>query len=50
MTGQQSRGRFLLFRYDIVDERGKPIAMSKKKKCKLLAHNKGITYIGYDNP
>ena len=47
MTGQQSRGRSLLFRYQIVDSDGKPIAMSKKKKCKLIRHNQGIIFTNY---
>ena len=47
MTGQQSRGRSLLFKHQIVDGNGKPIAMSKKKKCKLIRHNQGIIFTNY---
>ena len=47
MTGQQSRGRSLLFKHQIVDSNGKPIAMSKKKKCKLVRHNQGIIFTNY---
>ena len=44
LTGQQHYGEYLLFKYDIVDDKGKPIA-KKAKDCKLLCLNKGLMFV-----
>ena len=44
LTGQQGRGKYLLFKYDIIDENGRAIAV-KADKCELLCLNKGIVRI-----
>jgi hypothetical protein len=44
LTGQQNYGRYLLFKYDIVDEKGKAKAV-KAEKCKLLYLNKGLVFV-----
>ena len=44
LTGQQHYGEYLLFKYDIVDSKGKPIA-KKAKDCQLLKRNAGLVFI-----
>ena len=44
LTGQQNYGRYLLFKYDIVNDRGKAIAV-KAKDCKLLKKNSGLVFV-----
>ena len=44
LTGQQHYGEYLLFKYDIVDSKGKPIA-KKAKDCQLLKKNAGLVFI-----
>jgi hypothetical protein len=44
LTGQQHYGEYLLFKYNIVDENGKTIAV-KAKNCDLLALNSGLVFV-----
>ena len=44
LTGQQHYGEYLLFKYDIVDDKGKAVA-EKAKNCKLLCLNKGLVFV-----
>ena len=44
LTGQQHYGEYLLFKYNIVDENGKTIAV-KAKNCELLALNSGLVFV-----
>lgn len=45
LTGQQHRGKYLLFKYDIVTDKGKAIAV-KADECELLCLNRGIVRVG----
>ena len=44
LTGQQHYGEYLLFKYDIVDDKNKPIA-KRAKECKLLKKNVGLVFV-----
>ena len=44
LTGQQGRGRYLLFRFDIVDDAGKAIP-KRASDCVLLRHNSGLVFV-----
>jgi hypothetical protein len=44
LTGQQHYGEYLLFKYDIVNESGKAVAV-KASKCRLLSENPGLVFV-----
>lgn len=45
LTGQQCSGQYLLFGFDVVDEKGKPVRV-RCKDVRLVCHNKGLVFAG----
>lgn len=45
LTGQQSRGCYLLFRWDFVDGKGKPVPV-KAVDARLVCRNRGLVFCG----
>lgn len=45
LTGRQGRGRYLLFKFDIIDDKSKAVPV-KVADARLVCHNKGLVFTG----